>query len=175
MLIFLGGVHGVGKTAMCEDFAGKLGLIAVSASAVIRGERQQPSSDSRTVVKDVDGNQSLLIRGVRRLLSDAPGCYLLDGHFALRTLAGNIEKVDANVFNEMGVKGLICLVDEPVAIAHRLTVRDGLVPDAVAISELQSYELHSAEAVSRALGVELKVVQAFDGHAFEGAVRSFLD
>lgn len=171
-MIFLGGVHGVGKTSMCAGVSEKFDLKVISASAIIRAEREHPSSDSRTAVLNVGGNQGLLIRGVRRIVTDAPERYLLDGHFALRTLAGNIEEIDADVFKAIAVSGLICLFDDPAAIAQRLSVRDGGVHDAVAISELQSAELRSAEAISRTLGLGLKVVQAFDARAFEDSLRA---
>lgn len=174
-MIFLGGVHGVGKTSMCDGISEKFGLKVISASAIIRAEREHPSPDSRTAVSNVGGNQGLLIRGVQRLVIDAPGDYLLDGHFALRTLAGKIEEIDAAVFNLMGVNGLVCLVDEPTAIARRLTARDGDDHDVDAIAQLQAAELGSAESVSRTLGLGLKVVQAFDVRAFEECLRTLLD
>lgn len=171
-MIFLGGVHGVGKTSMCAGVSEKFGQEVISASAIIRAERQHPSSDSRTAVLNVGGNQGLLVRGVQRLVTGAPRRYLLDGHFALQTLAGNIEEIDADVFQAIGVSGLICLFDDPIAIAQRLAARDGVVHDAFAISELQSAELRSAEAVSRTLGFGLKVVKAFDAGAFEESLRA---
>jgi adenylate kinase len=167
MMIFLGGVHGVGKTSMCAGVSERFGLQVISASAIIRAERAQPSSDSRTAVLNVGGNQGLLVRGVQRIVADAPGRYLLDGHFALRTLTGQIEEIDADVFRAIGVSGLICLIDDPAAIAQRLAARDGEVHDVIAISQLQAAELSSAEAVSRALRLGLNVVKAFDARAFE--------
>lgn len=174
-MIFLGGVHGVGKTSMCDGISEKFGLKVISASAIIRAEREHPSPDSRTAVSNVGGNQGLLIRGVQRLVTDSPGNYLLDGHFALRTLAGKIEEIDAAVFNLMGVNGLVCLVDDPGAIARRLAARDGESHDVEAIAQLQTAELGSAESVSRTLKLGLKVVQAFDGHAFEEYLRALLE
>ncbi len=172
-LIFLGGVHGVGKTSMCADVVEKFDLKVVGASAIIRAEREYPSSDTRTSVANVGGNQGLLVRGVHRLVTDAPGRYLMDGHFALRTFAGSIEEIGAEVFKAIGVSGLICLFDDPAAIAQRLAARDGVVPKVSAIAELQSAELRSAELVSRTLGLRLKVVQAFDTRAFEDGLRAF--
>ena len=159
-MIFLGGVHGVGKTTMCANVYEKFGLKVVSASAIIRAERECPSPDSRTSVLNVGGNQGLLINGVRQLITDAPGRYLMDGHFALRTLAGDIEEIDVAVFKAIGVIGLICLNDDPVAIAQRLAARDGVGHDAIAISELQSAELRSAE-------------RAFDTYTFEDCLRAY--
>ncbi|MES2880170.1 MAG: ATP-binding protein [Pseudomonadota bacterium] len=171
-MIFLGGVHGVGKTSMCSGVVEKFGLKVVGASAIIRAEREYPSSDTRTAVANVGSNQDLLIRGMQRLITDAPGRYVMDGHFALRTLAGSIEEIDADVFRAIEVSGFICLFDDPAAIAQRLAARDGVVPEVSAIAELQSAELRSAELVSRTLGLGLKVVQAFDTRAFEDSLRT---
>lgn len=173
-MIFLGGVHGVGKTSMCERISEKFDLKVISASAIIRAERAQPSYDSRTAVMNVGGNQELLICGVQRLVNDEPGNYLLDGHFALRTLGGGIEEVAADVFLSTGVNGLICLFDEPSAIAQRLTERDYERQDLNAIAELQAAELSSANLVSRTLSISLKVVRAFDERAFEESLRAML-
>ena len=170
-MIFLGGVHGVGKTSMCADLLEKYALKVISASAVIRAERERPASDSRTAVLNVGANQRLLIRGVQRLANDSPGRYLLDGHFALRTLAGDIEEIDSDIFQTIGVSSLICLVDDPLAIAQRLAARDSEVHDVTAISELQAAEVRSAESASRTLRLGLKVVQAFDVRAFEDCLR----
>lgn len=174
MIIFLGGVHGVGKTSMCDGVSEQFGLKVVGASAIIRAEREYPSPDSRTAVSNVGGNQELLIRGVRRLLTDDPGNYLMDGHFALRTLAGKIEEIDVGVFHSMGVNGLVCLVDDPHAISRRLAARDGQDHDVDEIAQLQAVELGSAESVSRGLGLGLTVVQAFNGHAFKECLRALL-
>lgn len=171
-MIFFGGVHGVGKTSMCADLVEKFELKVVGASAIIRAERGYPSSDTRTAVSNVGGNQGLLVRGVQRLVTDTPGRYLLDGHFALRTLAGSIEEIDAEVFKAIGVSALICLFDDPTAIAQRLAARDGALHEASAIAELQTAELQSAESVSRTMGLGLKVVKAFDVRAFEDCLRA---
>lgn len=171
-MIFLGGVHGVGKTTMCDGISEKFGLKVISASAIIRAECANSSLDSRTAVSNVGSNQGSLIRGVKRFVTDAPGNYLMDGHFALRTLAGEIEEIDANVFHSMGVNGLVCLVDDPEAIARRLVARDGEDHDVDAVAQLQAAELGAAESVSRTLGLRLTVVQAFDVRAFEDCLRA---
>ncbi len=175
MIIFLGGVHGVGKTSMCDQIPEEFGLKVISASTIIRAEREHPSPDLRTAVSNVGGNQGLLIRGVQRLVMDAPGNYLMDGHFALRTLAGKIEEIDASVFYSMGVNGLVCLVDDPEAIAQRLIARDSADHDVSEIAQLQAAELGSAKSASRTLRLGLRVVQAFDERAFVACLRALLD
>jgi adenylate kinase len=170
-LIFLGGVHGVGKTSMCSDFGERYHVIVLSASAIIRSERQNPAPDTRTTVQDVSSNQELLVRGVRRQRDFLPGRYLLDGHFVLKTTAGNIEEIGVDIFSAMGVSQVVCLHDDATAIARRLSERDGLVQDVTAIAALQLAELNRAAVVSGSLGVNLQLVKAFDWAAFEACIK----
>lgn len=169
-MIFLGGVHGVGKSSMCTEAAQQIGLTVFGASAIIRAERQVPSMDSRTAVRDVRGNQELLIQGVRKRVLESSGHFVLDGHFALRTLDGAIERIDPEVFVALGINHFICVHDDPQAIAARLLDRDGAIHKVDDIAGLQSEELDHAGYVSRELKIQLDVIQSFDHKAFEACL-----
>ena len=170
-MIFLGGVHGVGKSSMCSELAQRFGLNVFGASAIIRAERQAPSTDSRTAVHDVRGNQELLIQGVRRRVAETVGQFVLDGHLALRTHDGAIECIDLKVFEALAVDYIICIRDDPQAIAKRLLVRDGVIHKVDDISALQFGELDHAGYVARKLQIQLDVIQAFDHVGFEAYFR----
>jgi len=170
-MIFLGGIHGVGKSSMCAEAAQRNGLTVFGASAIIRAERQVPSVDSRTAVRDVRGNQELLIQGVRKRVPQSSGYFVLDGHFALRTLDGAIERIDPAVFVALGIDHFICVRDDPQAIAARLLDRDGAIHKVGNIAGLQSDELDHAGCVSRELKIQLDVIQAFDYKGFEACLR----
>ncbi len=170
-MIFLGGVHGVGKSSMCSEAAQRIGLTVFGASAIIRAERQVPSLDSRTAVRDVRGNQELLVQGVRKRVPESSGHFVLDGHFALRTLDGAIERIDPAVFVALGIDHFICIQDDPQAIVARLLDRDGAIHAVDEIADLQSEELDHAEYVSGKLTIQLDVIQAFDHKGFEACLR----
>lgn len=170
-MIFLGGAHGVGKSSMCSEAAQRIGLTVFGASAIIRAERQGPSVDSRTAVSDVRGNQELLIQGVRKRVPESSGHFVLDGHFALRTLDGAIERIDPAVFVALGIDHFICVRDDPLAIAARLLDRDGAIHKVDDIAGLQSEELDHVRYVSRELQIQLDVIQAFDHKGFEACLR----
>ena len=170
-MIFLGGVHGVGKSSMCSEVAHRIGLSVFGASAIIRAERQLPSEDSRTAVRDVTGNQELLIQGVRKRVPESSGHFVLDGHFALRNLDGAIVRIDPVVFVALGVDHFICIQDDPQAIAARLLDRDGAIHAVDEIAALQSEEVDHATFVSRELKIQLDVIQAFDHKGFEACLK----
>jgi adenylate kinase len=81
LVIFLGGVHGVGKStlaALCKES----GVEHLRASDLIKQASSEARFDERKRVKDVDGNQGILVRSLNARI-DGGGKFLLDGHFTL--------------------------------------------------------------------------------------------
>src|SRR5258705_13818706 len=99
-LVFVGGVHGSGKTTLSRLLAGLIPASHVTAGSLIR----EASSADHVVtvgtqdkaVPDVDANQAILLRGLaayqRRTAFDIRPL-LLDGHFTLVSASGAIESV----------------------------------------------------------------------------------
>ena len=167
-LIFIGGVHGVGKSSVCAEVATELGLRVHSASAVIRAERGKLNPDQGKTVVDVDANQRLLVQGVRRHVAGSSGVQLLDGHFALRAATGNIECIGICVFEQIGIRHVVCFRDQPQSILERLALRDGYDGSLAAIADLQQAEIQHAKFVSRHLGVPVNILSAFDSGSLRG-------
>ncbi len=90
---------------------------------------------------------------------------LLDGHFAMRDGLGQIRSVSDDVFRSLGIDRVVCLVDEPRAIAARIQQRDGKAPGDHDIAELQDAELRHARLVSGALAVPFTLLQGGDVEA----------
>ena len=82
-IIFLAGVHGVGKGFLGAPVASSMGIAHLTASQLIRAEKGQVTWGTDKKTSDLDNNQLALIRAVaqRRLTHPA---ILLDGHFVLR-------------------------------------------------------------------------------------------
>jgi adenylate kinase len=161
-LIFVAGVHAVGKTTACKEAARVCAVPHYSASSLIKNEKQSAIPERGKAVADICGNQELLIRGARRVLADSPGRVLLDGHFTLPNLTGEIEKVEFDVFRGLNLDCSVIFKDDPMAIASRLAERDGEIRSVDLISRHQLEELAHAERVSSGLGVPLFVLDAFD-------------
>jgi adenylate kinase len=170
-LVFVGGVHGVGKSTVCAEVAVRLGLPMHSASAVIRAEKRRAIPEQGKSVADVDGNQQLLIAGVRKLLELSPGIQLLDGHFTLRSTTGKIECISVSVFEQLGIRHVVCIQDAAPSILMRLTQRDGCSGSLEEITALQEAELQHADFVAKHLGVQLQVMPAFDAASLELLLR----
>lgn len=100
-VIFIGGAHGVGKTTVCQALSKMLNLPQVTAGALIREGRDAVASKHRYKnVADMDANQALLLEGLRSRWSheaEEGALLLLDGHFALLDLYGNVVSVPGGV------------------------------------------------------------------------------
>jgi len=162
-IVFVGGVHGVGKSTCCSEVANQLRCVHVTASDIIRQQRADAIAAKGKLVANVAGNQELLRHGfelVKRLAGQST--ILLDGHFALRDSERAIQSLSSDVFVGLGVEQLICFVDAPIAIVERMGSRDGETLHIDEVAELQRAELETASAVALALGIQLTVLQGPD-------------
>ena len=161
-VIFVAGVHGVGKTTACAYAARSLGLAHYSASGLIKSEKTSAIPEQGKTVFDVEGNQALLIRGVEKACGQHQGRIILDGHFTLLKLDGRIEAVAIEVFSSLSLNGVVVYHDEPAAIAERLHKRDGENHSVDVIARHQDSELAHAQLVAAELGLPLELLSAFD-------------
>lgn len=109
-IIFLAGVHGVGKSYLGEPAAKALGIAYRTASKLIREEKGAATWAIDKKTADIDSNQTALIQAVSKLR--AAGALLLDGHFVLRDAQGTITPLTARVFSQLNLKGVILLTEE---------------------------------------------------------------
>ena len=158
-VIFLAGVHGVGKGFLGTPVANSMGITHLTASQLIREEKGQATWGSDKNTSDLDDNQLALIRAVgqRRL---TPPSILLDGHFVLRNAQGVLTPLATTVFKELHLTGVILLTEGAKIIASRLAMRDTGTPDVQAISELAEAELAHAQVVCNELELPLAVIHA---------------
>ena len=62
-IIFIGGIHGVGKGTLCERIESELGIVHLSASEVLKWKDfNVDSSDKR--VADIDATQDRLLKNL---------------------------------------------------------------------------------------------------------------
>ena len=158
--LFIGGVHGVGKSTACAQVANDLSCLHVRASDLIRQERSNAIAKNGKLVEDVNGNQELLQQGFDRLKSSTTAQFiLLDGHYALRDSATKIQLLPVTIFQELRLSGLVCLENDPSVIVKRIKARDGSSISIEDVSELQKAELEHAQTVSKALSLPLSMLR----------------
>lgn len=168
MLIFIAGVHGVGKGYLCEKYVESNQAIHKSASQLIReyGKIELPTSK---ITEDIDKNQIILLAAIDSLTKN--GCMLLlDGHFALVSKDGIITAIETDVFERLNPDGVILLQNEINVIKKRISERDGgtIKYD---ISSLIESENKNAKKICGALDIPLKEIHSASIKDFSNAIE----
>lgn len=144
-IIFIGGIHGVGKGTICNEIALKTGSIHLTASQILKWE--EISARDNKLVKNIASTQSRLIKGLENLIR-TEGKYLLDGHFCLLNSDGIPSRIDEGIFDQINPKAIAIVIDEVEKMAKRLEVRDGKIYDVKVLNELQQMEVEYAKFLS---------------------------
>lgn len=171
-VIFVAGIHAVGKSTACKVVSGEFGIPHFTASQIIRDEKSSAVSANSKLVADVADNQRLLVQGVSRLLED--GHLLLDGHFTMRRQSdGDIEAIHVDVFRELRVGSVVLFTDHPAEISRRMRARDGVSHPVEMLQSHQNAEIAHAKYVADTLGLPIVTLQAFDTNGMARVMSSW--
>lgn len=155
-VIFLGGVHGVGKSSLCQREFSPMGYTCATASSIIRAAGGTVVNEK--TVKNVSGNQDALIRSLPSVLKKYAR-FVLDGHFTLVNAECHIEPIPLEVFRRINPNILILLTGEPSEIALRLKSRDKRKWSELFVAEFQNAEIEHAKKIAKALNIPLHIVR----------------
>lgn len=163
MLVFIAGVHGVGKGYLCTHATNELNFLHKSASELIT-EFGDVQLDKNKLTDNINKNQLILLAALAQLKND--GCnILLDGHFTLLGKDGSITPLDAEVFNEMALDGIILVTEPENIIKERIHSRDGIDID-YDLKNLLKSETEHARKISNHLGIKLIELNSPSKEAF---------
>ena len=151
-VIFVAGVHGVGKCYLINLLKENFHIWSLSASEIIKHEKQK-KIDSCKLVLDADDNQDHLIKGLNDL-DIKQETLILDGHFCLQNSTGRYN-VPLSTFNNINIKTIFLLTEEVDVIHKRLLTRDGKSLNKEIIFNLQEDEKIRAEYIADKLNVSI--------------------
>lgn len=157
--IFLGGVHGVGKSTLCENTFSPMGYGRATASTIIKSAGGRVVAEKK--IGNIDGNQQMLLRSLPVVL-ERYSRFVLDGHFTLVTEHNGIECIPLKVFRGINPDAFVLLIGSPAELARRLHVRDGKRWSKSFITEFQDIEIHHAKKIANTLDVPLHIVHNDD-------------
>lgn len=157
--IFIGGVHGVGKTTLSDEVFRPVGYHSVTASSLIK--ENIASSSANKLTNNISDNQSILIRQLD-ITKKAQPKLLLDGHFCLIDKNSKIQLIEVEVFKSIDPDLLLILVDSPKKIADRLSKRDSEIWQIEFIQKFQEQEIQHAKKVAQKLNIELIEIDGND-------------
>lgn len=155
-MIFIGGIHGVGKTYLCNEIIKRYNIPGFTASELITDLKKERFSNNK-LVQGIDRNQDLLITAIQNL-PFTNEWFLLDGHFCLLNLEGNITRVPRSTFNKIGMHAVIILIGSVDKIVERLTLRDSVLHDFSLLEELQRQEIEYASNIAKENGIPIKII-----------------
>lgn len=172
MIVFVGGIHGVGKTYLGEPVAKTLGVRHATASQLIREERGLQSWGSDKRVSDINDNQRALVSAMSRLKTSGK-TLLLDGHFVLRQEDGQFQEIDVSVFRDLGIDAIL-LVDADVdVVLSRLHMRGDTSWCIEELSELARREAEHARRVASYLDAEFLSLTNPTHEKFSSSIQTF--
>lgn len=145
-IIFIGGIHGVGKGTICKEIASKTALIHITASEILKWS--EISASDTKLVNNISSTQERLINGLKSTI-DIDKQYLLDGHFCLLNSNGVPCKIDEETFDNINPKIISVVIDDVEKIVDRLEKRDKKKYDVKILNVLQQMEIEYAKHLSK--------------------------
>jgi adenylate kinase len=173
MIVFVAGIHGVGKTFLGAPVAKQLGIPHVTASQLIREERGLQSWCVDKRVSEVDKNQAALISAANRQRS-ANKNLLLDGHFVLRLTNGEFDEIDTQVFRDLQIGAVLLLEAELDTVIGRLKARGDTSWTASELQILAKREEEHAYRVSSALNIPFRALHSPSERQFRYIVEAII-
>lgn len=158
-MIFIGGIHGVGKTSLCNNLAKQYEIAHFSASKLISNEKEEVYSRNK-LIPDIGKNQDFLSNSLDRLTINS--WFLLDGHFCLLNQTSEITRIPFDAFSRLSPTSIIVLTDLISSIQERFSQRDGYQFDYNLLEDFQNAEIEYAREISIYLDIPFLLAQSGD-------------
>lgn len=154
-IVFVGGIHGVGKSTICKNICEKLAIDYLSASEVLKWSKLNKDTKNKKV-ENINYTQNLLINGLKEHVK-SKNKYLLDGHYCLLNSEGNTEKIPFNNFEKINPRALCLIITDVAEIQRNLENRDKRKYDYFLLKEMQETEIKHAEELSVIMKVPILI------------------
>jgi len=164
--IALLGISGVGKSTFLNVLGEKVAFKHAQASSLIKDKIRREASEGATSKElrlgNTNDNQRLLVSAYRRLIAATEDRVILDAH-AIIDKDTHVDKVEIDVFRQLGFDLLIVLVAEPKAIVQRRSEDNRRTRPQLQASEISKHQnLSNDHAISIAskLGIPCVIVSS---------------
>lgn len=159
-IAFIGGIHGVGKSTICNYICNETGLTYLSASELIKW-KELNNNGANKKVENIVHTQDRLITGLEVTI-DQNNKYLLDGHYSLLNRSGLVTKIPVETFRKINPYSLNLIIENVAEIKERLEKRDERIYEYDLLDEMQSIEISYAKELSDVLKVALNICNSKD-------------
>lgn len=154
-MIFISGVHGVGKSYFCDMVKKSTGIESYSARTLITNKKHTGFAKDK-LIPDIDDNQQYLLQAIDELRNSGHN-FILDGHFCLLDAFGVITRIPIDTFKSLKPDAIILLMEESGVIVARRKERDGVNTSIQNIEEFQQEEYTYAKEVAAEINARLFV------------------
>lgn len=152
-MIFVSGVHGVGKSFFCNLVKDFVGIETYSASNLIATKKRSGFAKDK-LIPDIDENQQFLIWAVDELKASGRN-FILDGHFCLLNSFGEVQRILYDTFTMLKPDAIVLLTEDPEIIVSRRRKRDGIEITIESVEKFQREERLYADEVAKSIGAKL--------------------
>ncbi len=142
-MIFISGVHGVGKSYFCGMVKESTGIESYSASTLITQKKHSCFVKDK-LIPDINNNQQYLLQTVNEL-RDSGEIFILDGRFCLLNASGKVTRIPYDTFTALKPEAIILLMYKP----------DGIESPVQDIEDFQQKECTYAKEVAVDIGAKL--------------------
>ncbi|MDO4401916.1 MAG: AAA family ATPase, partial [Clostridiaceae bacterium] len=153
-IIFISGIHGVGKSTFCRNLIKKNKKIKYESCSNLLLMHKNLNYKENKNVDDVNKNQQILFEAIKIFFNDSD-LYLLDGHFCLINNQDEIVNIPSYLFEKLDLISIILLKNTPENIFLNLKKRDNKEYDINFVKTFQHNEILRAKYISKKLNVEL--------------------
>ena len=154
-IVFIGGIHGVGKSTICRQICGEVKLEYLSASELIKWKDINEDVQNKKV-KNIPATQDRLIIGLTNTVQENK-FYLLDGHYCLLNSENEIVNIPLDTFKLINPISLNIVLGDINEIKNKLEKRDNRPYDQELLNRMQESELNYARHLSKTLGVTVHI------------------
>lgn len=151
-IIFIGGIHGVGKTTLCKKITEKSHIKHYSAGQLIKMLKNGDGDIRDKGVKNINSNQDLLVAAIDQYL-DKSTFAILDGHFCLLNTKHEINRIPKEAFEAISPIAIITLHDAVTNIENKIMRRDGIKYNVNLLSSFQNEEIIYSADIADYLGI----------------------
>lgn len=156
-MIFLAGIHGVGKDVFSKEIEEKTGIKSYLASRLIQ-EQGNMSFNVNKRTNNISKNQDYLVEAIRN--KNLSGRYILNGHFCLLNSNGEVERIPFDTFSSLKPERIIVLIERPEIIIARREIRDKIATSVEETKKFQDEEIAYGREVAKLLDIPIGIFNA---------------
>jgi adenylate kinase len=148
-IIFLGGIHGVGKGSFSKSLTESLNLKYLSASKLLKWENFSSDVKNKKVAS-ISETQENLLNALHKICS-SDTTYLLDGHFCLLNIENEPTIIEIEIFRNINPILFLVMKEDVRIIRNRLKKRDNKNYELERLHAMQSMEISHAKSIAKEL------------------------